>query len=138
MSDLFRKLKENNPSGPASSSQYGFQGGGHPFRDRPGTTSTTSSSTMVRQTPKKSKQQQYKRTEDGDRPPAYQPPAVQDPGTVVDWEPPGFGEMLKDLGLRVLEVGIAAAAMAAGEEVAYFFRKRRMFTDEQRRRRDWR
>lgn len=74
-----------------------------------------------------------RRMPDGDRPPAYQPPAVRDDAYVVDWEPPRFSEMLKDLGLRMLEVGLAAA----GQEIAYFFSKRRFFTEEQRRRRDW-
>lgn len=134
MSNLFDKLREKNSGGAPDSSKYGFQGGGHPFRDRPGASTTTSHQTVAASPARRPPP----RTEDGDRPPAYQPPAVREEGVVVDWEPPSFGEMLKDLGLRAVEVGIAAAAYAIGEEVAYFFKKRRLFTSEQRRRRDWR
>jgi len=71
------------------------------------------------------------------RPPAYHPPAAREDGQVYDWEPPGTRDILKDLGLRVLEVALAAGALAIGEEIAYFFKKRRFFTRGQRDRRDW-
>jgi hypothetical protein len=74
------------------------------------------------------------REPDGDRESAYEPPAVRDDGVVYEWEPPGFREILKDLGLRMLEVGIAAFAAEAGMEIAYFFTKRRFYTSEQKRR----
>jgi hypothetical protein len=62
---------------------------------------------------------------------------VQEKGVVTEWEPPTFTEILKDLGLRMLEVSIAAAALAVGEEIAYFFRKRRFYTEEQKQRGRW-
>lgn len=68
------------------------------------------------------------RNADGDRPAAYEPPAVrrrEDQGDVYEWKAPTFGDVLMDLGLRMLEVGIGAAAYAVGEEIAYFFKKRR-------------
>ena len=134
MSDLFRKLRGQNEPQASPSQSYSLQAGqSHPFRDRPGSTSTTSGSTMTQPKSKSA----APRTKDGDRQHAYQPPAVQDPGVVYEWEPPTFGEILKDLGLRMLEVGIAASAYAIGEEIAYFFRKRRFYTQEQRDRRDW-
>lgn len=136
MSDLFRKLRENNAQGTDSSSKYGFQGGGHPFRDRPGA-STTSKGTMVRPGVTRTDSRTDSRAADGDRESAYHPPVERDSGVVVEWEPPGLAEILKDLGLRILETSIAAAAYTAGEEIAYFFRKRRLFTQRQRDRRDW-
>jgi len=137
MSNLFQKLRENNSSpGASPSSAYSFGQGAanHPFRERPGTT-TTSGATMV--TPNRGAKPPPQRSAEGDRPHAYAPPVKQDPGVVYEWEPPSFVEILKDLGLRILEVSIAAAAYAAGEEVAYFFRRRRFYTDEQRQRRDF-
>jgi hypothetical protein len=137
MSELFRKLKENN-----GDSRYGFQGGSqHPFRDRPGV-SSTSRGTMVKPGRKTSsndpKHRETVQMRTGDRPVAYEPPEADDEDFIVEWEPPHFSEMLKDLGLRMLEVGIGAAALAIGQEVAYYFGKRRMFTREQRDRRDYR
>lgn len=74
----------------------------------------------------------FERNQDGDRPAAYDPPAVrrrEDEGDLYEWKPPGFGDILADLGLRLLEVGVAAAAYAVGEEIAYFFKKRRFTTN---------
>ena len=63
-----------------------------------------------------------------DRPLAYPVGEVDMDGMVVEWEPPTVREILKDLGLRMLEVGIAAAA----QEVAYFFHKRRFIPRSRR------
>lgn len=134
MSELFRKLKENN-----GDSRYGFQGGTHPFRDRPGV-SSTSRSTLVKPNRKNSSSgysSSSVQVRTGDRPVAYRPPESQDDDYAVDWEPPTFRELLKDLLLRLLEVGIAALALALGQEIAHFFSKRRLFTSEQRLRRDY-
>lgn len=57
---------------------------------------------------------------------------------VYEWQPPSFWEIFKVLGLRVLEVVIAAGAHAAGREIAYFFGDRRFFTQDQYERRDYR
>ena len=54
-----------------------------------------------------------------DRPWAYMP-RTQD-GFVEEWRPPTFWQILKDLGLRMIENMIAAAAY----EVAAFFTRRR-------------
>lgn len=51
----------------------------------------------------------------------------QDPGVVVEWQPPTLKDILVDLGLRVVEVAIGAAA----QEVAYFFTKRRFYPKRQ-------
>lgn len=48
---------------------------------------------------------------------------------MYEWKPPGFADILADLGLRILEVGLASAAYAIGEEIAYFFKKRRFHAD---------
>jgi hypothetical protein len=72
---------------------------------------------------------------DVDRPWAYQPSSPQT--QIARWEPPTFAEVMKDLGLRVLEVMIAAVADAIGREIAYFFSKRRFYTSDQRVRKDW-
>jgi hypothetical protein len=55
-----------------------------------------------------------------DRDMAYQPPVAR-PEQAVAWSPPSLWDILSDLGLRVVEVGIASIA----QEVAYFFAKRR-------------
>ncbi len=89
---------------------------------------------MVQPSGKKPAARTAVRKEDGDREHAYSPPVKRDDGVVYEWEPPGVREILKDLGLRILEVTIASAALAMGEEIAYFFRKRRFYTDEQKRR----
>lgn len=68
----------------------------------------------------------YERTPDGDRPAAY-PPTQYQQGPMTDWQPPSWNHILKDLGLRLVEVAIAASFMAIGEEVAYFFRSRRFY-----------
>jgi len=59
-----------------------------------------------------------RRTNDGDRQFAYEQRSPQDVG---QWNPPTLKEILIDLGLRMLEVAIGAAA----QEVAYYFQKRR-------------
>jgi len=131
--ELFRKLRER--STPEKKSEYSFgggRGGDSPFSSR-----RTSSTTSRTSTSKTTTSLNTKRNNDGDRPPAYQPPAAREEGKVYEWEPPGFKDIMKDLGLRVLEVAIAASAHAIGEEIAYFFRKRRFFTKSQRGRRDW-
>lgn len=126
--DLFRKLRERTSS-PQKKSEYSFGGGGDsPFSRRPGSSTTAPSTARSPSSP---------RGEDYDREPAYRPPAERQEGKVYEWEPPGAREILKDLGLRILEVAIAASAYAIGEEIAYFFRKRRFYTNEQRQRRDW-
>ena len=48
-------------------------------------------------------------------------PENEEPYTVTHWVPPTFGEILRDLGYRMLEVAISSAA----QEVAYFFMYRR-------------
>lgn len=134
--ELFRKLRER--STPEKKSEYSFggssRGGDSPFSRRPSSTTSQSTAT-TRSTP--AVIAGVKRDAGGDRPPAYQPPATREEGKVYEWEPPGFRDIMKDLGLRVLEVAIAASAYAIGEEIAYFFRKRRFYTREQRNRRDW-
>jgi hypothetical protein len=61
------------------------------------------------------------RTQDADRPYAYAPPAVHQSGHVDHWRPPTVGEIMKELGWRVIEAGIQAVTA----EIAYFFTKRR-------------
>lgn len=65
------------------------------------------------------------RNSDGDRPFAYAPPALREQGVVHEWQPPTFGEVLKDLGLRIIEAAFGAVALAVGNEIYYFFQKRR-------------
>lgn len=60
------------------------------------------------------------RNADVDRQYAYAP-AARANGAVEVWRPPTFGEILKELGWRMLEASI----QAAGAEIAYFFSKRR-------------
>lgn len=55
-----------------------------------------------------------------DRPYAYGPPEVRDEGEVYK---PEMASILADLGLRMLEVAIAAIA----SEIAYFFTRRRFY-----------
>lgn len=129
--DLFRRLRERESS-PKKKKEYSFgSGGDSPFSRRPGSSTTSTTTTRTSSAPSP------KRGNDYDREPAYQPPVPQREGKVYEWEPPGTREILKDLGLRVLEVAIAASAYAIGEEIAYFFRKRRFYTREQQDRRDW-
>ncbi len=61
------------------------------------------------------------RQADGDRPSAYAPVAAQKPGEVRKWKRPSFWDIMKDLGLRMVEAGVQAIAA----EVAYFFTRRR-------------
>ena len=55
-----------------------------------------------------------------DRDLAYQPP-VRNPNQAISWSPPSLRDILADLGLRLIEVGIASMA----QEIAYFFAHRR-------------
>lgn len=124
-------------------SPYSVQGGEMPrgFRDRPGV-QTAPQAGHQQQQPRRDDVRppshvRYERDEDGDRPAAYHPPAVrrrEDEGDMYAWQPPTVGDILTDLGLRMLEVGIAAASYAIGEEIAYFFKKRRFGRDDSRRR----
>jgi hypothetical protein len=59
--------------------------------------------------------------DDTDRPYAYGPPEVYQDGEI--YKPPAMGSILADLGLRMLEVAIAAIA----SEIAYFFTRRRFY-----------
>jgi hypothetical protein len=150
-SELFKRLRENagvRPDTSDPSSRYSFGAAGYsPLRERPGTTPTMSALGNA-------KPAEPRRTTDGDRPHAYlppeavssaqpqqpqaqQPPAVRQREVIQEFEPPTFTEILKDLGLRIVEVGFAAAALAVGQEIAYFFTRRRFYTDEQIRRREW-
>tara|TARA_B100000214_G_C23920208_1_gene605657 strand:+ start:122 stop:568 length:447 start_codon:yes stop_codon:yes gene_type:complete len=63
----------------------------------------------------------YTVVDDTDRPYAYGPPEVYQEGEI--YKPPGMGSILADLGLRMLEVAIAAVA----SEIAYFFTRRRFY-----------
>ena len=60
------------------------------------------------------------RIDESDRDLAYRPP-VQNQDQAIVWKPPTFWEIMSDLGLRVVEVGVASIA----QEVVYFFSKRR-------------
>ena len=63
----------------------------------------------------------------------YAPPAPMSPQNLpagyeqefFTYHYPTTGEIVKDLGLRVFEVVVGAAAVAAGQEVARFFSRRR-------------
>ena len=170
MSNLFQKIREANshqpPSGSSPTSGYSWGGSptnvSHPFRDRPGTSSTSTSS-MVVPNGRPAQNQHPPRNHAGDRPHAYAPPPTNPHPTsphpprpphppghahhpvhthsqqpdpyVYEWQPPSFGAILADLGLRILERGIAAAAFAIGEEIAYFFKERRFYTEDQWKRR---
>lgn len=125
--NLFETLRRNRLE---NGSPYSFQGDTRPppetrsFRDRPGVQTTppqTHPAPTVGRSPTIIRQE---RNAEGDRPYAY-PVPVQESTDLYEWRPPSTGEVLADLGLRVLEVAIAAAAYAAGEEIAYFFRQRR-------------
>ncbi len=63
-----------------------------------------------------------------DRPSAYPEEEYED-GVYRTFDRPSFGEVMEDLGLRIAEVCIAAAA----EEVAGFFAYRRFYPRERRR-----
>ena len=135
--DLLRRLREGSAGRPDG--RYSFQGGGQvpTFRDRPGVPTAAfrpGNGQPQTQTVRQGEDKQgptlvkYERDQNGDRPSAHEPPAQRtraDEGQAYEWKPPGYKDILFDLGLRVLEVGIAAAAYAIGEEVAYFFRRRR-------------
>jgi len=63
----------------------------------------------------------------------YQPPLPQQPQLPQGYEQefytfhyPSKGEIAMDLGIRVFEVVIGAAAIAAGQEIAKFFSRRRI------------
>ena len=152
--DIFNRLRSNNAATPPrDSSRYSFQGGAAPqqqpqsnFSSRPGTGPTITRPTTTTQVPGTGPVRapfQPPRDASGDRPaaydqgtrdmpPQYAPPAVrrrEDEGDLYEWKPPGFSDILKDLGLRLLEVVIAAGAVAAGEEIAYFFKRRRFHAD---------
>ena len=123
MSSLYESLKSGSTSTPQSD-QYSFNRGtptsptASPFR--PGGARPTTQ-TQPDHGPRHFPDPQNRRTDDGDRPAGFMPPAVVQPGTVTEWRPPGLKDILLDLGLRMLEVGIQAAAL----EVAYFFTRRR-------------
>ncbi len=68
------------------------------------------------------------RTDEADRPYAYMPPQVQQPGVVVEWHPPTLRDILIDLGLRLVEVGVQSIA----SEIAYFFTRRRFIPPHMR------
>ena len=124
--NLFNQLRQQNDTEkPDNSRPYSFRGGG----DSPFRTKRPSSPNTFKAKPRGK--------EPADREPAYQPPAAREDGHVYEWQPPGAREVMKDLGLRILEVAIAAGVLAIGEEVAYFFKKRRFFTRDQRDRKDW-
>jgi len=123
--DIFARLRSGGPT-TSSSSPYSFTGV-QPSRApspvmRPANAGsprpeTRQGPTIVR----------AERNSDGDRIGAHEVPVLRKQEDLHEWEPPTFGEILKDLGLRVLEVAVAAAAFAAGEEIAYFFRRRRLY-----------
>jgi len=60
------------------------------------------------------------RADDTDRDLAYRPPAPRQ-DQAITWRPPTFADIMVDLGLRIVEVGIASMA----QEIAYFFTRRR-------------
>ena len=68
------------------------------------------------------------RLDDDDRELAYRPPAPP-AERAVSWQAPTFWEIMADLGLRVVEVGIASIA----SEIAYFFTRRRFMPRHLRR-----
>jgi hypothetical protein len=130
--DMFRRLRQGSSSDRRTNQEYSFQreGTAPSFRTRPG--STGSSTKRAGTTSSPSITSRYKRQEDGDRPPA-RPPVVREEGVIYEYEEFTFKDKLKDLGLRILEVGVGAAAYAIGEEVAHYFRKRRFFPKRRRR-----
>lgn len=121
--NLFATLRRNRVHDDPA---YTFQGDSRPpevrsFRDRPGVQTTPPPQQAAPRGPTIVRQE---RNVEGDRPYAY-PVPTHESTDLYEWKPPSTSEILADLGLRVLEVAIAAAAYAAGEEIAYFFRQRR-------------
>ena len=152
--DIFSKLRAGNAAQPRQDSPYSFRGGAAPqqqpqqssFSSRPGTGPTITRSTPTTQTtgtgpvrapfhPPRDAQGDRPAAYDvgtRDMPPEYAPPSVrrrEDEGDMYEWKPPGFSDILVDLGLRLVEVAIGAVGLAVGEELAYFFRKRRFHAD---------
>ncbi len=124
-SRLYDELRKSS-NGPRSNSQrrdFSFYQGSstenNTSASRFRTRSTNSSSNREQVAQRRSHTgQQNRRENSGDRPFAYR----QEPsGDVGQWNPPTLKEILIDLGLRMLEVAIGAAA----QEVAYYFQKRR-------------
>jgi len=151
MSDeLFRKLRNRRGADPAPKYTFKSRGSGDsPFHsqskpsesirpdrryERPDTRERYEAPRYERER-RSAPPRRVLREESEDRPYAYDLPVEYSDGTIVAWEPPGVVDILKDLGLRMLEVAVAASARAIGEEVAYFFSSRRFSTSDQRERR---
>lgn len=138
---LVQRAQTKKPSSSSSSS-----GGSRAFQFRGPSKSTSSSSggrfsgtSRTTASKKTTTQQRVREAEDrpvavpvqrekriiaadpSDRDLAYQPP-VSRPEQAVAWQPPTFWQIMEDLGLRVIEVGIASIA----QEIAYFFTHRRL------------
>lgn len=125
---LYDRLRGRSTTGGENreeSRDYGF------YRGSSNTQNTTSGGTSARFKVRSSESTNSRRSprkpgrqDDADRPAAYSPPAVREEAQAQVWVPPTVGEILRDLGLRMLEVAIGAAA----QEIAYFFTKRRFHT----------
>ena len=138
--DLFDKLRARQGSGERS--PYSFTGGNSgdsPFRRKPAkpTTPERGAPRPTAKSPGNARPRAPKRDRDGDRPAAYSPPATREQGVMYEYEPPMMREAFKELGLRMFEVILGAAARAAGDEVAYYFERRRFYTRQRRDRKEW-
>tara|TARA_Y100000034_G_scaffold135542_1_gene207908 strand:+ start:759 stop:1190 length:432 start_codon:yes stop_codon:yes gene_type:complete len=127
---LYHQLLKRSRGGGSSSSgsgQYGFRG----KKSRGGRFHSVSSSKKGESEDRGHRRQRERavpvvkegrlqRIDDSDRDLAYQPPDRRKDQAVA-WSPPSFWDIMADLGLRVVEVGIASIA----QEIAYFFTRRR-------------
>jgi len=129
---LYHQLLKRSKSGSSEDSsskggRYGFggsKGGGGRFH---GTTKKKKSQGQDRE---RSRDREHAepviregrvlRADDTDRDLAYRPPAPRQ-DQAITWRPPTFADIMVDLGLRIVEVGIASMA----QEIAYFFTRRR-------------
>jgi hypothetical protein len=143
--NLYERMQRQSKGGPSGSRTYSFQGNAQaPPKSSAGRFRARSSQKQEEAPPERSiarfkaprngdtKQRESRRhtnndrtptvyIDDTDRPYAYGPPEVHQEGEI--YQPPTVGPILKDLGLRMLEVAIAAIA----SEIAYFFTRRRFY-----------
>jgi hypothetical protein len=128
---LAKGTKDSSPSSSSSGGNYGFRGSRGRF------SGSTKKPPKQKGTPEPRdrgpavpvvRDGRVQKVDEVDRELAYRPPAPSQQ-QVVSWSPPTFWDILSDLGLRVVEVGIASIA----QEIAYFFTRRRFMPTHLRR-----
>tara|TARA_Y100000310_G_scaffold254803_1_gene261980 strand:- start:1064 stop:1456 length:393 start_codon:yes stop_codon:yes gene_type:complete len=111
-------LKRSSKKTDSNNDRYGFKRGGSRFHGKTDKKPKTSDDRDRAPAGPVVREGRVAKLDDVDRELAYRPPVQNQ---VTTWKPPTFWEIMGDLGLRVVEVGIASIA----QEIAYFFTRRR-------------